>query len=131
MQDNRSEFQKRLDRIGADDSRSYTRAKRGTRSGMYDFVEEERRKARKPPWKALLFMFFLCWALLMVLKAYLIADMGEEAYQARLAELQASEDRLGQIGAVLVERGPVSRFLEERLFPVATAKNDAAAENLK
>ena len=125
MQDNRSEFQKRLDKIGADETRRYTRSQRGTRTGIYDFVEEDRRKARKPPYKALMFMFFLCWLLLVVLKAYLITDMGEAAYQTRLAELQSNEDRLSQIGAFLVERGPVSTFLEERLFPAATARNQS------
>ena len=106
MQDNRSEFQKRLDKIGADETRRYTRSQRGTRTGIYDFVEEDRRKARKPPYKALMFMFFLCWLLLVVLKAYLIADMGEAAGKAaaqREADLRNGNGRIvffARFGAV-------------------------------
>ena len=124
MQDNRSDFQKRLEKIGGDTTRSYTRAQSGTRTGMYDFVEEERAKRRKFNWRALVFMFVLCWGLMLVLKAYLITDMGEEAYQARLVELQSNEDRLSQIGAFLVERGAVSSLVERTLFPAATARRE-------
>jgi len=122
MRDQRSDFQKRLERLGNDSSRSYARSQRGARTGMYDFVEEERRKKRRFPIRGFLTAVLLCLGLLWVLKAYLIAEMGTAAYEQRLTELQQSEDSLARFGAVLVEKDPLTIFLIETLFPAAAER---------
>ena len=127
MRDQKNQFQDRLQRLETNSTRAYARAQRSQRTGMYDFVEEERRKRRGFPIRGFLTVVFISVALLWILKAYLIADMGEIAHQSRLADLQSKEDRLSQIGAVLVEKDPITVKLIEILFPAAAQRAQEAA----
>ncbi|MEM7243233.1 MAG: hypothetical protein AAF429_13700 [Pseudomonadota bacterium] len=114
----------------ANSSRNYARAKTGTRTGMYDLVEEERRKRRKLPITGIISVMLLCIGLLWILKAYLIADMGDVAHQERLAELQAQDDTFGQVGAFLVQKDPLTIKMIEILFPAAAANAPQAPKTV-
>lgn len=115
MQDNgRNDFQRRLQRLeGA--SRNQDRAKRSDRVGIYDYEEEKRRKRARFPWRRFFFFVALLWVGLIFVKAYIARDMGEEAYQARIAELQAG-DQYSQMAAMLIDRGVVMQYIEEYFF---------------
>ena len=117
------DFRKRLERLESNQNRGYARAQTGTRTGMYDFVEEERRKRSRFPIRGLLAAMLLCIAALWVLKAYLIADMGREAHEARVAELAEGEGRLAEISAILVAREPISDLIINTLFPAAAERS--------
>jgi len=118
-----NDFQKRLARLENNQNRGYSRAKTGARTGMFDFVEEERRKRRRFPIRGLIAALMICLVALWILKAYLIVDMGREAHEARVAELAAGEGQLAEFSAMLVARDPISDMIIKTLFPAAAEES--------
>ena len=112
--DGRNDFHKRLARLDKQE-RVKTRATSPNRMGIYDFDEENRMANAKFPWRRLFFCILFAIIGLIAVKAYIAKDMGEEAYQARRAELAAGS-AYQRFASILIARDPIMVFFENTLF---------------
>jgi hypothetical protein len=110
----RNDFHKRLAALDKKQP-TETRAKRTDRAGIYDYDEESRRKSRKFPIRKLMVWIVIGIVGLIAVKAYTVANMGEEQYQIRLAELKEG-DQYQRIAAILISRDPLMIFFEKTVF---------------
>jgi hypothetical protein len=112
--DNRADFHKRLAAI---DKKETTggRAKRSDRVGVYDVEEEKRRKRQRFPWGKFFVTILIGVVGLIGVKAYAAHKMGEEAYQARIAELREGEG-WDPSAAVIISRDPLMMLFERLVF---------------
>lgn len=112
--DSKDDFHKRLARLDTQ-KRVKTRATSPNRMGIYDFEEENRLGRAKFPWRKLAFFILVGIVGLIAVKAYVVKDMGEEAYQVRRGELLAG-DRYQRFAGVLISRDPLMQLFENTLF---------------
>ena len=111
--DNLKVFEERIKRIEAANRKS-GRVTR-TSSGEYFRKEEERRKQRRKGNKAnWTFRILLVMAALFGVKTYIMVDMGQAAYDARMAELAAG-DQYEKIAAMALAPDPVTSKIQELL----------------
>lgn len=108
-----SDFHKRLAKIEKSKG-TPARAKRSDRMGIYDAEEEKRRKANRFPWRKLMFTLALGVVGLIAVKTFMVRDMGEEKYQARLTELREGEG-WEPYGAIIASRDPLMMVFERLL----------------
>jgi|GEM_PF-3367165 len=123
--DSRSDFHKRLDAINKN-PKTQTRAKRSDRVGIYDYEEEKRRKRARFPWGKLFAWVIVGIIGMIIVKAFMVREMGEEAYQARLAELRAGE-KWEPYAAIVISRDPLMMIVE-RVLERAESSNKSDPE---
>ncbi|GLQ33771.1 hypothetical protein GCM10007939_00540 [Amylibacter marinus] len=126
MSNSRDDFHKRLAKLEKAPTVK-VRARTDGRMGIYDNEEEERRKRAKFPWRRLFVTLIIAWLGLIAVKTYVVNDMGEAAYQARLAELRAG-DQMQQIAAIAIARGPIMMAMEGAFFAKGDGR-EAEIEN--
>jgi hypothetical protein len=119
-------FEERIKRIeGA--KRSHGRVSRKS-SGEYFRKEEERRrqnkKRHKANWTLRILLMLACF---MGVKTYIMVRMGPEAYDARMAELQAG-DRYHVAAFYVMQRDPVSAKLQQVFENYAAMQTSRVAE---
>lgn len=111
--DNLKAFEERIRRIEGSGGKSGRTAYK--RSGEYFRKEEERKRQRKKGRKAnWTFRILLVLAAVMGVKTYIMVSMGAEAYDARMAELQAG-DKYQKMAFVVMRPDPLTGKLRELL----------------
>ncbi|MEM9709995.1 MAG: hypothetical protein AAF871_14530 [Pseudomonadota bacterium] len=121
---NQKKFSLRMNKI----NRRHARLSRGyVMSVNHDglVVAEPRARGSIIPWRGILFL--LCGALLV--KGVMFAQIGEDAYDARVASLAAG-NQIEQAGAYVLGADPVTRWIGAQVAPYLPGPEAAAAEEL-
>jgi hypothetical protein len=111
--ENLKDFEERIRRIEGG-SRKSGRVRQKS-SGEYFRNEEERRrrskKGKKANWTARILLVLVAFA---GVKTYIMGSMGDEAYEARMAELQAG-DKYQKMAFAVMQSDPVTGKLQQVL----------------
>lgn len=109
---NQRKFEVRMNRI----NRRHQRLSRGyVMSVNHDGLVIAEPKARSSiiPWRGILFVL----AGTLIVKSVMLAQVGPEAYEARVATL-ASGNQLEQVGAYLLSADPVTQWIASQVAPL-------------
>lgn len=111
MNEGRDDFHKRLERLEKTKRVSVRHNPNAAHGGGYNPGEDERRQKKKFSVSRLIMTVLFSWIVLIGIKVFIAEDMGEDAYQARIADL-ADGNRYEKAAAVLISRGPIMSWME-------------------
>jgi len=124
--ENRKEFEDRIKRIEGAKHKSGRVTRKS--SGEYFRKEEERRrrgkKRHKANWTLRILLVLACF---LGVKTYIMTRMGTEAYDVRMAELQAG-DGFHQAAFYVMQRDPATAKLQQMLENYAAIQEQRVAQ---